>query len=111
MRRDERFKALRDALWSLSDVRRDIVILAKIRGLPIQEIAVLLGRSAGAVSTQLFRALREMSEKLKGTDSFRLPPRSLDPGAPKRSPSGNGRNGSEEDPPPPSEGDSDREER
>jgi RNA polymerase sigma-70 factor (ECF subfamily) len=78
MRRDERFERLSKALDRLSEDHREVIILARIRGLPIQEIAEVMGRTRGAVSALLLRALRELKARFGGTDSLHLPARSLD---------------------------------
>jgi RNA polymerase sigma-70 factor (ECF subfamily) len=78
MRREERFQRLREALRSLAPERRQVVELARIRGLKIQEIADRMGRSPGAVRQLLWRALAEIKARFGDTVSLSLPARSLE---------------------------------
>jgi RNA polymerase sigma-70 factor (ECF subfamily) len=73
MRRNERFDRLRNALGKLSNDHREVILLARLEGLPIKEIAARMGRSPDAVSMLLLRALRELRTHFGGTDSFRSP--------------------------------------
>jgi RNA polymerase sigma-70 factor (ECF subfamily) len=78
MRQGERFERLREALRSLGPERRQVVELARIRGLKIQEIADRMGRSPGAVRQLLWRALAEIKTRFGDTVSLSLPARSLE---------------------------------
>ena len=77
-RRQERFERLEKALDGLSAERREVIILAQIRGLSRKEIGERMGRTADAVSMLLLRALRELRKVFGETDSLRLPPGGLD---------------------------------
>jgi len=55
---------VRAAVASLSDDRRQVVILRFVDGLTAVEIGVVLGRSAGAVRVLQHRALRELAALL-----------------------------------------------
>ncbi|MBI4583274.1 MAG: sigma-70 family RNA polymerase sigma factor [Planctomycetes bacterium] len=76
--REERFKRLEEALRSLKKDYREVIILARVRGLPIPEIARRMNRSADAVSMLLLRALRKLKSTFGDTDSYHLPPLSLE---------------------------------
>jgi RNA polymerase sigma factor (sigma-70 family) len=77
----ERFERLQDALASLPPHHKEVIILARIRKLPLKEIAGLLGMpSEGAVSALIRRALRSITIEFGLTTEFLLPSsRSLDP--------------------------------
>jgi RNA polymerase sigma factor (sigma-70 family) len=79
--RHERFEWLEKALASLRPAHREVIILARIRKLPMQEIALRMGRTTDAASMLLGRALKKLKEALGETSasSLRLPARSLDP--------------------------------
>ncbi|MCA1569595.1 MAG: RNA polymerase sigma factor [Chloroflexi bacterium] len=57
-------RSVRAAVASLSDDRRQVVILRFVDGLTAVEIGVVLGRSAGAVRVLQHRALRELAALL-----------------------------------------------
>ena len=77
VRRDERFSRLQESLESLSPERREVILLARIEGLQIKEIARRWNRSPDAVAHLLFRALRKLKESFGDTESLHLPPRAL----------------------------------
>lgn len=79
LQREERFKRLEDALNRLSPEHREVIILARIQGLPMKEIAERMDRSEDAASMLLLRALRKLGGYFGRTESFGLPERSLDP--------------------------------
>ncbi len=80
LRRNERFERLKKALDSLSPDHRKVIILARVKGLPMKEVARRMGRGgdARATSVLLWRAMQALKAAFGTTDSFRLPPRSLD---------------------------------
>ena len=49
MRRDERWERLRSSLEALSPDHREVIELARLEGLKINDIAERMGRSPGAV--------------------------------------------------------------
>jgi RNA polymerase sigma-70 factor (ECF subfamily) len=51
---------LDQALASLSEADRDVITLARVQGLPLQEIAERMGRTKNAVALLLSRALRKL---------------------------------------------------
>lgn len=78
MRRDERFERLQAALDGLSPEHREVIILARLQGLPIRDIAKRLDRSPNATAQLLWRALQRLRASFGGTESFHLPDRSLE---------------------------------
>ncbi|MGQ0608051.1 MAG: RNA polymerase sigma factor [Chloroflexota bacterium] len=60
-------RRLRVAVASLSDDRRQVVVLRFVDGLSTREIGVVLGRSEGAVRVLQHRALRELAALLEMT--------------------------------------------
>jgi RNA polymerase sigma-70 factor (ECF subfamily) len=77
LRREERFERLEKALRGLSPDHREVIVLARIEGLQMKEIAERLGRSNSAVKNLLLRALKELKSSFGDTESFHLPDRSL----------------------------------
>ncbi|MFN3241227.1 MAG: sigma-70 family RNA polymerase sigma factor [Planctomycetota bacterium] len=53
-----------DALLQLSDVDREVIVLARVEGLPPSELAERMGRSRNAVALLLSRALRKLKAHL-----------------------------------------------
>ncbi len=78
VRRGERFDRLRDALDALSPDYRQVLVLSRIEGLPMKEIAERMGRSLNSVKHLLARALVELKERFGDTESFHLADRRLD---------------------------------
>jgi len=60
-------RRLRVAVASLSDARRQVVVLRFVDGLSTREIGVVLGRSEAAVRVLQHRALRELAALLERT--------------------------------------------
>jgi RNA polymerase sigma factor (sigma-70 family) len=77
-RRGERFDRLQQALDSLDPESRRVLVLVRIKGLPIKEVATRLGRSANAVSILLYRAAVRLKENFGDTESLTLPRRQLE---------------------------------
>jgi RNA polymerase sigma-70 factor (ECF subfamily) len=78
LRREERFDRLKAAVASLSGDHRDVILLARIEGLPIADVARRMGRSPGAVRHLLLRALEKLRERFgEDTESLTLPARAL----------------------------------
>lgn len=71
--REERFDRLERALEQLSPEHREVILLARVHELTIQEIASRMGRTPEAVSMLLLRAVRKLREIFGDTDSWRLP--------------------------------------
>ncbi len=77
-RRNERFDRLRSALDRLDPDYRDVIVLARLKGLPLREVAKRMDRSPNAVAHLLSRALTQLKERFGDTESFSLPARRLD---------------------------------
>jgi RNA polymerase sigma-70 factor (ECF subfamily) len=80
LRREERFDRLQGAINYLSPDHRQVVVLSRIEGLPLNQVAERMGRSHAAVRQLLRRALQHLRERLGDTESLGLPPRGLDGG-------------------------------
>ncbi len=78
LRRKERFDRLEDALRGLSPDHREVIQLARIETLRIDEIARRMDRSSNAVRKLLARALAELKQGFGDTESLHLPDRHLD---------------------------------
>jgi RNA polymerase sigma factor (sigma-70 family) len=92
---EERLARLEKALNSLTPEHREVLICARILVLPIRAIAARMKRTEGAVSMLLCRATQKLRLAFGTTDSWYLPPGSLDILArqeepPRSGPSGNG---------------------
>ncbi len=77
MRRHERFDRLQASVGKLNEDHRQVILLSRIEGLRIREIAARMNRSETAIRSLLFRALKELRKSLAETESLRLPQRSL----------------------------------
>jgi RNA polymerase sigma-70 factor (ECF subfamily) len=75
--REERFDRLKEALESLPEDYRQVILLVRIDGMSVQEAAARLGRSTAATSQLLWRALQKLKQAFGDTRSFSLPERSL----------------------------------
>ena len=76
--RDERFDRLQQSLDGLSPDHRLVIMLARVERLPMKEVARRMDRTPEAVTQLLWRALRKLKDSFGSTDSFHLPPRSLE---------------------------------
>jgi RNA polymerase sigma-70 factor (ECF subfamily) len=86
LRRNERFDRLQEALETLSPTYRDVVVMARLKGLRIDEIARRMDRSPNAVAHLLSRALVKLRKAFGETESFSLPARRLDTEGPHHAP-------------------------
>jgi RNA polymerase sigma-70 factor (ECF subfamily) len=77
--RNERFDRLEDALNALSPDHRQVILLARVEGLPLREVAERMGRSREAVRQMLWRALQKFKTAFGDTESLHLPRRALSP--------------------------------
>jgi RNA polymerase sigma-70 factor (ECF subfamily) len=75
LRREERFARLERALDDLGPDDREVIILARIQGLSLKEIAGRMRRSHAAVAQLLTRALRKLRACFGNTESLHLPDR------------------------------------
>lgn len=65
-------RRLRRALATLSDDRRQVIVLRFVDGLSAREIGEVLGRSEGAVRVLQHRAVRELAARLAADDRSSL---------------------------------------
>jgi len=73
LEQDEQTMLLRSALLQLGEDKRELIILARYRGMKHEAIADLLGVDAGAVKVRIHRALKELREiflRLRGHHSW-----------------------------------------
>jgi RNA polymerase sigma factor (sigma-70 family) len=63
---------------SLPPDYREVIRLARLRRLPIKEVAQHLGRTPEATTQLLWRAVQKLRVSFGDTDSLHLPQRSLD---------------------------------
>ncbi len=84
MRRDERFDRLQQAVDSLQPEYREVILLVRIEGLAVKDVATKMNRSPHAVSNLLLRATRKLKETMGDTASFGLPDRKLERGGGER---------------------------
>ncbi len=75
--RNERFDRLEKALEQLSDEHRRVILLSRIDGLSMKEIAARMERSPDAVMKLLRRALKNLKDTFGDTESLGLPARAL----------------------------------
>jgi RNA polymerase sigma-70 factor (ECF subfamily) len=54
-----------EAVSQLSFKQREIFVMKHLKGMKISEISKVLGCSEGTVKTHLFRAIKELRDKLK----------------------------------------------
>jgi RNA polymerase sigma-70 factor, ECF subfamily len=66
--RHEREILLADALAGLPADYRDVIVLRHIEGLPFEEVAQRMDRTAGAVRMLWLRALKKLREVLERQD-------------------------------------------
>lgn len=64
--RRERERGLRDALLTLPDIYREVIILCDIEGFSYEEIASALEINIGTVKSRIARGREELRRKLKG---------------------------------------------
>ena len=76
-RRGERFDRLAEALNRLSADHREVILLSRIEGLRMKEVAKRMNRSENAVLLLLSRGLKKLKESFGETESLHLPWRGL----------------------------------
>jgi RNA polymerase sigma-70 factor (ECF subfamily) len=79
-RRQERFDRLEASLARLSPDHRRVILLSRIEGLKVKEVALRMHRSESAVKNLLLRALHELKSSFGDTESLHLPGRRLGSG-------------------------------
>ena len=77
LRRQERFDRLQNAVSGLNPDHREVILLARVEGLRIKEIARRMKRSPEATKQLLSRALQALKKSFGDTESLHLPPRTL----------------------------------
>lgn len=80
LRREQRFERLQESFNSLSPEYRKVILLARIRKLPLSVVAEKMHRSPAAVKQLLWRALQKLRSAFGDTESLHLPDRSLENG-------------------------------
>jgi RNA polymerase sigma-70 factor (ECF subfamily) len=78
LRREERFDRLKRVLGKLRPDHARVIFLARVRGLPMKDVALEMGRTPEAVSMLLMRALIKLKAAFGETESLHLPDRSLE---------------------------------
>jgi RNA polymerase sigma-70 factor (ECF subfamily) len=66
----ERLVRLRAALDALSPLRRAVIVLHDIEGLPVEEVAVIVGATPVAVRSRLRDGRKALAERLRKDDYF-----------------------------------------
>jgi len=76
-RRDERFERLQAAFDGLSADHRRVILLARLKKLPLRIVAEKMDRTEPAAKQLLWRALQQLRSRFGETESLRLPDRPL----------------------------------
>ena len=76
-RREERFARLQKALDVLSPDQKEAILLSRIDGLRVKEVADRMNRTENAVLLLISRGLSKLKDNFGETESLQLPPRSL----------------------------------
>ena len=63
--RDEQVTRVHEALARLAPDHQEVIRLRRLQGLPLKEVAEILGRSVNAVSTLYFRAVLALRKELR----------------------------------------------
>ncbi len=77
LRREECYERLMRALETLSDAHRRVIVLSRLEGLSMKEVAERMNRSPKAASVLLVRAMLKLRESFGNTESLGLPTRNL----------------------------------
>ncbi len=78
LRREERFDHLKAALADLPEDHQTVIRLARIEGLSVNDVALKMDRSPGAIRHLLLRALQSLRQRFgDDTQSLGLPQRPL----------------------------------
>ena len=75
--RRERMACLKTALDALKPEHRKVILLARVRRLPVREVAEQMDRTPKATTQLLLRALEKLKEAFGDTESLSLPDESL----------------------------------
>lgn len=76
-RRNERFDRLENAIDALDSDYRRVLVLSRLKGVPLKEVARIMDRSPNAISHLVMRAMRKLKELVGDTESLHLPRRTL----------------------------------
>jgi RNA polymerase sigma-70 factor (ECF subfamily) len=77
LRRQERFSRLQEVFSQLNPDEREVILAARVEGLPMKEIAKRLGRSPDAARPLLWRSIQKLRVSFRETESLSLPRRTL----------------------------------
>jgi RNA polymerase sigma-70 factor (ECF subfamily) len=80
LRREERLQRLEESLSRLKPEQREAILLVKIEGLAVKEVARRMGRSEEGVRQLISRGVRELRGKFGDTESLHLPEEGLQRG-------------------------------
>ena len=80
LRREERLQRLEESLSRLRPEQREAILLVKIQGLAVKEVARRMKRSEEAVRQLISRGIRELRGKFGDTESLHLPEEGLERG-------------------------------
>jgi RNA polymerase sigma-70 factor (ECF subfamily) len=78
LRRRERFERLKGSLAALSPDHRQVILLARVERLSIEDVARRMDRSPEATRQLLWRAMKQLKASFGETDSLHLPPLNLE---------------------------------
>jgi RNA polymerase sigma factor (sigma-70 family) len=59
----EEIGLIRQALDSLSESDREVIVMSRYQGMKYREIGLVLGCTEGAIKVKIFRALKQLAEK------------------------------------------------
>jgi len=80
LRREERLERLRSALETLPAEQREVLLLVRIDGLAVNEVAHRIGKTPNAVTKLILLASRALKHVFGDTESLGLPDRGLERG-------------------------------
>ncbi len=72
LRNKERIEHLNKALDTLAPLDREVIVLTRLEGLPVKDVAKRLGRTPNDTSVLLLRALLKLKAVLRRRDDLRL---------------------------------------
>jgi RNA polymerase sigma-70 factor (ECF subfamily) len=84
LRRQERFERLEGSLRGLPPDQRQALLLTRVDGLSLKDVAARMGRTPGAVQKLVARALLSLRQSFGDTESLHLPDRRLEGEEPPR---------------------------
>lgn len=75
--RDERIRAVQDAIAKLDEKHRIVVVLYYLQELPLEEIAGILNLPVGTVKSRLYHARRQLKDHLQADQRISVPQTAL----------------------------------